>query len=287
MNTGKYNSRDFLVGRVAVDWVTLTTYDRTVYDGLLSLTESYIDYNTSVSQKRMQYAGVGGQGFFFGKGKQRGDDHYMIVLSGIQAAVLAPVLAVSMFARLASCTRIDVQLTLPAREGACKTGTLGYEIRKRLIEGVGRVGKRPSVTVWDNESGAGDTIYIGSRSSDKFVRIYDKFGDGIQFMRYEGEFKRDIADRIWTEFIRDETALSNWLSSTIIQPIRELPEFEEMVEVIESRKTSDVWVEVEPRDNERTLRWLRQQVTPAAVRLSMTDLREDLLNWLRDLQGMI
>lgn len=287
METGKYNSRDFLVGRVAVDWLTLTTYDRTVFNSLVEQAESYIDYNTSVSQKRMQYAGTGGQGFFFGKGKQRGDDHYMFVLSGIQAAVLAPALATSMFARLANCTRIDIQLTLPAREDARKTGDLGHAIRKSLMEGVGRVGKRPSVTIWDNESDAGDTIYIGSRSSDKFVRIYDKFGDGIKFMRYEGEFKRNVADRIWSEFVTSEAALSNWITSTIINPIRELPEFEEMIEIMESKRTSDVWIEVEPRDNERTLRWLRQQVTPAAVRLSMTDLREDLLKWLQDLREMV
>lgn len=287
MDSGKHNTRDFIVGRVSVDWITLTTYDRMVFNGLVELCESYVDYNTSTSQKRMQYSGIGGQGFFFGAGKQRGDDHYMLVLSGIQAAILVPTLATSMFARLASCTRIDVQLTLPVIEGARKTGELAHEIRRGLSEGVGRVGKRPSVAVWDNETGTGDTIYIGSRSSDKFVRIYDKFGDGIQFLRYEGEFKRGVADRIWTEFCDNESALSNWLASTIVQPIRELREFSEIVEVIEARKTSDVWIEVEPKDDERTLRWLRKQVTPAAVRLSMTDLRQELLDWLRDLQSMV
>lgn len=287
METEKHNTRDFLVGRVAVDWITLTTYDRMIFNGLVELCESYVDYNTSTSQKRMQYAGIGGQGFFFGAGKQRGDDHYMLVLSGIQAAILAPTLATSMFSRLANCTRIDAQLTLPVIEGARKTGELAYEIRKGLSEGVGGVGRRPGVSVWDNETGTGDTIYIGSRSSDKFVRIYDKFGDGIQFLRYECEFKRGVADRVWSEFVNDEFALHNWLSSTIVQPIRELREFEEIVAVIESKRTSDVWIEVEPRDNERTLRWLRQQVTPAAVRLSMTDMRQELLRWLDDLQGMV
>lgn len=287
MFSEKHSSRDFLVGRVATDWITLTTYDQTAYNGLVALCESYVDYNTSTAQRRMQYAGLGGDGFFFGRGRQRDTDHYMIVLSGVQAAVLAPTLATSMFSRLVSCTRIDVQLTLPVVEGARKTGELAHEIRRGLSEGVGRVGKRPSVAVWDNEAGTGDTIYIGSRSSDKFVRIYDKFGEGIQFVRYESEFKRGVADRIWTEFCNDESALSNWLASTIVQPIRELREFAEIVAVIESKRTSDVWIEVEPKDDEKTLRWLRRQVTPAAVRLSMTDLRPELIRWLQDLQGMV
>ena len=280
-------SRDFFVGRVACDWLTLTTFDYEVFKEIRTICEGYIDYNTSYSQKRLQYSGTGGDGYFFGSGEQRGERHHMIVLSGVQAAVLAPQIATSLFAPLVSCTRIDIQVTVPAMVGGRKTGELGYELRRRFKEGNGRVGRNPDVAIWDNESSVGDTIYIGSRSSDRYVRIYDKHNGPLQFLRYECEFKRRQADRIWDEFISSESALHHWLAGTISAPLREFPEFSEVIRLVEERGTADVWIEVEDRDVSRTLAWLHRQVTPAVVKLSMTDLRQEVIDWLRDLTGML
>jgi DNA relaxase NicK len=36
----------------------------------------------------------------------------------------------------------------------------------------------------------GTTVYLGSRESDRFIRIYDKNIDGIEFDRIELELKR-------------------------------------------------------------------------------------------------
>jgi hypothetical protein len=35
------------------------------------------------------------------------------------------------------------------------------------------------------------------------------------------------------------------------------------------------------------LAWLHRQVTPAVVKLSITDLRQDVIDWVRDLTGML
>lgn len=211
----------------------------------------------------------------------------MIVLSGVQAAVLAPQIATSLFAPLVSCTRIDVQVTVPAMEGGRKTGEIGYELRKRFQEGNGRVGRTPDVSIWDNESAVGDTVYIGSRSSDRFVRIYDKHNEQLQFLRYECEFKRKQADRIWNDFISSENALHYWLAGTVSAPLREFPELAQAIALMEERGTADVWIEVESRDANKTLAWLHRQVTPAVVKLSITDLRQDVIDWVRDLTGML
>jgi hypothetical protein len=47
-----------------------------------------------------------------------------------------------------------------------------------------------------NNKGLGTTVYLGSRESERFVRIYDKCIDGVDFDRLEVEFKRERANWI-------------------------------------------------------------------------------------------
>lgn len=58
---------------------------------------------------------------------------------------------------------------------------------------------------------AGTTVYWGSRESERFVRIYNKHIDGVDYDRLEIEFKRSRA-----EWIMKELAAC---------PISDLPQF--------------------------------------------------------------
>lgn len=102
-----------------------------------------------------------------------------------------------------NCSRVDVQVTLwyasdcsaqirvQADRCAITEGRKGGSGRNvRFIEGYGR----------------GDTAYIGSRTSDRFIRIYDKDRESkgdFQYenaLRYEVEFKGDLAGQVWEAY---------------------------------------------------------------------------------------
>ncbi|MCC3409863.1 MAG: replication initiation factor domain-containing protein [Microcoleus sp. PH2017_10_PVI_O_A] len=88
--------------------------------------------------------------------------------------------------------RIDIALDFPLQsprlslrywEGFIEDGLLvGYRTVRRVMT---RGGNRP-----------GTTVYLGSRESDRFVRIYDKNIDGVDCDRLEVEFKRSRAEWI-------------------------------------------------------------------------------------------
>ena len=88
--------------------------------------------------------------------------------------------------------RIDIALDFPLQsprlsmrywESFIEDGLLvGYRAVRRVTS---RGGNRP-----------GTTVYLGSRESDRFVRIYDQNIDGVDCDRLEVEFKRSRADWI-------------------------------------------------------------------------------------------
>jgi Replication initiation factor len=88
-----------------------------------------------------------------------------------------------------TANRIDIALDFPLQsprlslrywEGFIEDGLLvGYRTVRRVMS---RGGNRP-----------GTTVYLGSRESDRFVRIYDKNIDGVNCDRLDVEFKRTRA----------------------------------------------------------------------------------------------
>lgn len=91
-----------------------------------------------------------------------------------------------------TANRIDIALDFPLQslrlstrywENFVEDGLLvGYRSVRRVMS---RGGSRP-----------GTTVYLGSRECDRFVRIYDKNIDGVDYDRLEVEFKRTRADWI-------------------------------------------------------------------------------------------
>jgi Replication initiation factor len=106
-----------------------------------------------------------------------------------------------------TANRIDIALDFPLQsprlslrywEGFIEDGLLvGYRTVRRVMT---HGGNRP-----------GTTVYLGSRESDRFVRIYDKNIDGVDCDRLEVEFKRTRA---------------LWVTQQIVAlPLVELPTF--------------------------------------------------------------
>lgn len=122
------------------------------------------------------------------------DDHEMLVAEGEVANRLAE--EVIRHGITAKCTRIDLQVT--ARAGTADF-TYPERLREHLLRAREEEGKlrRKKVTLFDSHLGnSGCTI--GSRSSTRYVRIYDwdaKHGEGArgELWRHEAEFKDDAA----------------------------------------------------------------------------------------------
>lgn len=169
---------DIEINRPRCDWVTATTYEIDVYrravrDLLPTVAAS------PTKQKRMQYNGHKSGHIFYGQGEQEGREHFMIQSSGEMADSDYGYILPEM-----TCKRVDLQVT-------CEL-PLWYKPRS-LVDSFRQDvwhGRRRKVGLREDGSG-GSTVYVGSRQSDKFIRVYVK---GNHYLRFEIELKRSLAE---------------------------------------------------------------------------------------------
>lgn len=127
---------------------------------------------------------------FYGQGKQKGVDHYMVACNGLWSNNLWDCgLAMK-------CTRLDLRIDTLLELDTAKLRALALAY-----------GRKFQITESAND---GFTAYIGARTSDKFIRVYNKSAQlkakgranlGNVRWRLELEVKRDTAPLVW-DFIR-------------------------------------------------------------------------------------
>jgi DNA relaxase NicK len=160
----------------------------------------------------------------------------------------------------------------------------------------GRATDGRKITKIENNAG-GATLYIGSRASDQYGRLYDKAAEsGIEELRqrlwrYEVEFKRDRAGKALKGLVRAyrESAVDHvqairntvwtWFDCRNCPPIFD-------------RNGDALSLELEARvtSTEATLQWLSRQVAPSIARLATAGyLRQacealglEMFDWLLD-----
>lgn len=180
-----------------------------------------------------------------------------------------------------NCSRLDVALTLKWPTPERHVASQAYS---RLV-GQSDATKRRLYSLITNSHG-GETLYVGSRASDQFGRVYDK--DAEQKLaristrwRYEVEFKADRAVRVLE----------------LLQPSRERGKmylgivrgfFEPRgVKLPPLADEQEIRVEVlaPPRQVDTQLTWLRDQVRPVVQRLTRLGLEASVMEALR-LEGI-
>lgn len=270
----------FIVNRAACDWCTLTTSDKYVYNEFVQMVGEHVDWKQTSSQKRLQYSGIGGDGFFYGVGVQNGSPHYMMILSGLLAGQLLPVWAARQSARFCNCTRFDIQITIPKEWKARETSGIGRDILARQREGTSRTGAALSVKMVVSDRDNDDTVYLGSRTSDRFIRIYDKVSEGVAYLRYELEVKGKTVARLWDEYLTGASALPVWLKGSIPDYARTVFELHQVIAAIGANDTDRSWIETGTSDWETKKAWLNEQVRPALVRAAIEGHRDEVLEWL-------
>lgn len=186
------------------------------------------------------------------------------------------------------CTRIDVQLTvpLPTRMGRDTFDSFVElaEIAEIHEEKRGQRGRKVGGPLYPDGF---CTLYIGSRQSTRFYRLYVKEHSGGFYLRFEVEYKdkSGLAGRIWRDTLREPERAVSWLQGEI----NTLPDHKLTTPI----KSYLMGVPGElmkqgrqVNDPNKTLAWLRKQVSPAMRRLLGNEDTRDaaqiiLMDWLK------
>lgn len=167
-------------------------------------------------------------------------------------------------------TRVDVQLTI---DEPFKPVALAAYLRNSHDAR----GAKPNIQSIDNGTVTAGTVYIGSKTSEVFARIYIKEGDeGVYYSRYEIVLKsRYIEDMILAATVRGIDAA---LASEILNHVRKFnlggvnrsADFLREVERLSASAEAVRLPEIRVKTSSKTMRWLLEQVDPAIERLSLS-----------------
>lgn len=265
-----------------VDWLTLTLGDKLpVWEGDMAsaLTATLRDAQGGwVPHEREPWGWNGYAGWregplCFGA---RGDGTIVRVSGGVaDRFARAPYLA------LWTCTRVDVQATLRLTERTPdqEIAYLTSRVRTHTRKGAGRPPTVRYVQTW----GSGDTLYIGSRTSDVMMRVYNKEaerGDEPGYagaLRVEMEVKGSASRALWGTYGGRPDA-----SRRMVESLRAAAQ-ERGIYLLEELGLAEAAApRTVPRetDDERTLQWLATSVSGAVGRLTVNGMLSSVLQAL-------
>lgn len=238
-----------LVNTPLIDWLSLTSWDITAWDLLISDT----DYTTKTIDG---YKGHRDNltGIWAGTGKQQNFSlgevvaHRMMQVSGYRAAAAYDILRANPIED-ETCTRIDIQITT--------------DWPNPDLFGVARRWREKGRHANYLESQSGSTIYLGAWGSDRFVRVYSKTAT---LTRFEVCYRKAYASPCWlrlgqlTKPEHVQESIRRWLLYELLR--------------IDDPVLSDVFGKVLSGDSEKppreerrgttdTERWIKRVVCPA------------------------
>lgn len=166
-----------------------------------------------------------------------------------------------------NCTRLDLALTVWLDQ---YTPNLAVEFQKYAVEyhekmGWGDTRKWPLLI----HSRNGDTVYLGSRHSDRYFRFYDKYkrsGDDFykNAWRFELETKGDVSKILWQDIQQEGDARYIIEREVLARMDKAGVRLQEFPPTGESRK---IPYHDTPKDITSRLKWLQSQVKPALEEL--------------------
>ncbi len=237
------------------DWLTITTFDLHI---VLELEKRFdeITRNERVTERverRLQYESItrmcDGGSFFVGHGEQQGLSHWMIQISGELAHAFRPTLARIREPWRFSIKRVDLQITIDMPDEWSQ-----FRLLTALKERGYKIGWEES----RGKTGALETVYIGSRRSERYTRIYVKeTANHGRLIRFEVEYKRRMAENVINQD-SDGTPLKNMLRHEVSRKPDEelhllfLPHL--------GKETSKVTGSKREMNTNKTQQWLLSQV---------------------------
>lgn len=201
----------------------------------------------------------------------------MIKVSGDLAGAHAAYLASIGVEQGVAVTRVDLQATIWY---TMYIPGVADELADR-VAAVRQGRQQPRVT-YINGKGAGDTTYIGAPSSDKRIRIYDKYkesggdDDYRWAWRYEVQYRSSYGQQVLkqiAEGINIDEIIAGIINAEF-EPYGHVvvPEVRVVQKPQGRRRDSDI---------DRRRQWLKNQVGPAARELAYTDGWDTILELLK------
>lgn len=184
--------KGFMIGDTAVDYLTVTSTIH--YEVLRSIAKDAMDFSfwgTPYLAKRMQFRGITDGSSFYGE-TDKGRKIAMYQTSGFESMHMYHQFC-DYDRSLFKCTRLDVQITVEYDSDMRDLFALLVEKKGTYRDSTG---KSLKWSMFNNDSGL-DTLYIGSRVSEVFRRIYVKEIDGTLYLRFEIEYKGKRANKVF------------------------------------------------------------------------------------------
>ena len=163
-------------------------------------------------------------------------------------------------------SRVDLQLTYQVGEDAVgSTIRAAYDGACALEDSQRRHLK---VTMIESRHKA-QTVYIGSRASDIFLRVYDKYAESGReeyrgCVRFELELKGRASKAYWEQVVLQKMTIAQSLEMVVTM-------FRERGAPVPNEDIQDMDIHLPPRQPTRTqttLDWLNRQVAPTVKRLT-------------------
>lgn len=228
------------------DWVTCTSWHTDSFDGWIKEPDK-----AKQGVQRLNYNGMQEGKVFVGDGQQNGYFHRMLQVSGKDANLAVPAL---IHLPDIECTHLDLQITCEWQDSDI------FAIAERL---------RDQFLVDYRTSKEGDTVYIYSRLSDKFIRIYQKTKD---IVRFEVAYKKPYARGMWEtlqsgRLIASDHETQEMKKSWLMWELHQLHDktlSEVFADSLGNNPTKPPKHVPAPENN--TERWLRKIVAPALLK---------------------
>lgn len=248
-----------LLDTVLIDWLTVTSFDEQFlnhWDGKLRQIGS-----GRREAKTLQYEGtwwdIEGGRAFIGSAIQKGVLHHMLRLTGYAAENYKEGVFSQIRQGFATVTRIDLQCTREVSERWSQ-----WDMLVRLKQRKKMVGWIESKT-----QGRGyETVYIGSRNSERMTRVYIKSADSPRLLRMETEYKGGRAAKIGRMLARGDRA-GDFLAYELEKTIGDKNGLTKLFLPALSGFNATSPRVVPDRSIEKTSGWLLSSALPAFIRV--------------------
>jgi hypothetical protein len=245
----------------AIDYLTLTTWDSDIWrfwnmlftrDGYLRRLDSKIPMY--VGQTYYRNSGS----CFVGQGEQKGMAHYIIKISGSLAEELKAHAFNQRKAHQVTCTRVDLQVTIPEPKGWSQID---------LLTRTHKTGKIPG---WqaskDSHGGKLETVYIGSWHDERFSTVYIKLTAGNErLLRFETRYKNPRAEPMLRMLGEGELA-DNFLRHELEKIIKDKPLHGAFVSSLVNGAPISARVQIK-QQHHKTQEWLLDKILPTFARI--------------------
>lgn len=255
-----------------IDWATLTlSNEHSEYLAWLTYALEWRNRHVTQDNNEKTYSMNGFQGTLWG-GVAIGtsETHALFRVSG----EVSHDAFFSVYQPYTNCSRLDLALTIWYEQDNGKTIQQNYRRVRRAIE-QGAIKTRKCTIITNNDGGA--TLYVGKRTSECMIRVYNKAKESPDdkrynnAIRYEIELKGDKASKaakeLWqgyTSGMLARTAVSRLIRNTVAA---ECMERNISIPFRVHGAVIDLTGERKRSDTDTGLEWLRKQVRPTVRRL--------------------